>query len=253
MFEIVFSPTGGTQKVADILCEELADNKEIIDLTDRKLDQQSIEFSSDDSCLLAVPSYGGRVPAIAAERIQHLKGNQAKVILAVIIGNRAYDDTLLELKDVTEEAGFLPVAAVVANAEHSIMRQFGSGRPDAKDKIELKRFAEKIAKHLHREKYGELQVPGNRPFTKYNGLPLAPKASRKCSNCQKCVSACPVGAIRKETPDQTDKSKCITCMRCVFICPEKARSLNKLMLGVAGVAMKKVCSEKKKNELYLAE
>lgn len=253
MFEIVFSPTGGTQKVADRLCKELGGSREIIDLTDRKPKRPSREFSSQDLCLLAVPSYGGRVPAIAAERIRHLKGNQAKAILAVIIGNRAYDDTLLELKDIAEEAGFLPVAAIAANAEHSIMRQFGSGRPDREDEREFKAFADKIKKFLQDERFGKLQVPGNRPFTKYNGLPLNPKASKKCSKCGKCVSACPVGAIPKERPNKTDASKCITCMRCVSICPEKARALNKLMLGAAGIAMKKACSKRKKNELYLAE
>lgn len=151
MFEIVFSPTGGTQKAAELLCEGIGGSREVIDLTDRAWDHESREFSPEDICLFAVPSYGGRVPAIAVERIRHLKGNGAKAVLVVVIGNRAYDDTLLELKDVTEEMGFLPAAAVAANAEHSIMRQFGSGRPDQEDRIELKKFAEKIAEHLHRE------------------------------------------------------------------------------------------------------
>ncbi|MFR8339891.1 MAG: hypothetical protein ACLVAW_26230 [Eisenbergiella massiliensis] len=40
-------------------------------------------------------------------------------------------------------------------------------------------------------------------------------------------------------------------MRCIQICPVKARSLNKAVLSVAGCSMKKVCSGRKKNELYL--
>lgn len=253
MFEVIFSPTGGTKKVADSLCSGIGGESKIIDLTDRAMDESQQEFTPHDVCLIAVPSYGGRVPTIAAERILRMKGNEAKTILVVVIGNRAYDDTLLELKDVTEEAGFSPIAAVAANAEHSIMHQFGAGRPDSNDLAELNDFAKKIASLLDNAQYGELTVPGNRPYKEYNGLPMKPEASGKCNKCQKCADVCPVGAISKEAPDKTDKSKCITCMRCVAVCPRQARSLNKVILCGAAMAMKKACSSRKQNELYLAK
>ena len=62
-------------------------------------------------------------------------------------------------------------AAVSAVAEHSIMHQFARKRPDAKDKKELKEFAQKI---IHKIKSGdekEISVPGNKPYRKYNGVP----------------------------------------------------------------------------------
>ena len=43
--------------------------------------------------------------------------------LIVVYGNRAYDDTFVELQDVLTGAGFVCIAAVAATAEHSIMRQ----------------------------------------------------------------------------------------------------------------------------------
>ena len=57
-------------------------------------------------------------------KISFLKGNGARAVLLVVYGNREYEDTLLELSDVMEAAGFSPVAAVAAVAEHSIMHQF---------------------------------------------------------------------------------------------------------------------------------
>lgn len=253
MYEIVFSPTGGTKKVADLLCGGIAEDRGIVDLCDRKMEQVNRVFAEEDVCLFAVPCFGGRVPDLATQRICRMKGNHAKAILVVVIGNRAYDDAMIELKDIVEEAGFVPVAAVCGNAEHSIMRQFGSGRPDAQDVKELSTYASRIKELLNREKYGELRVPGNRPYKKYSGLPMKPSVSGQCTRCGKCAKECPAGAIVKEHPDKTDKEKCITCMRCVAVCPAGARALNKAMLGAAGLAMKKVCSGRKKNELYLAE
>lgn len=45
---------------------------------------------------------------------------------------------------------------------------------------------------------------------------------------------------------------CISCMRCVSICPAQARTLNKLLLAGVSQKLKKVCSEPKKNELFLS-
>ena len=42
------------------------------------------------------------------------------------------------------EKCFCPVAAIAAVAEHSIMRQFAAGRPDAEDERELAGFADRI-------------------------------------------------------------------------------------------------------------
>ena len=44
-------------------------------------------FDADDVCVIGVPSYGGRVPGIALERMNKFKGNHAKAILVVSYGN----------------------------------------------------------------------------------------------------------------------------------------------------------------------
>ncbi len=101
-----------------------------MDLCSRDTDFAALLLKEEDICLVAVPSYGGRVPGLAVSRLRQIKGNSARAVLIAVYGNRAYEDTLVELRDVLEEAGFSCVAAVAAVAEHSIMRQFAAGRPD---------------------------------------------------------------------------------------------------------------------------
>lgn len=148
VYEMIFSPTGGTKKAAGLFMDSFCRERTYIDLTNRKADFSSFSFDREDICVAAVPSYGGRVPEIAVSRLKQMKGNGARAVLLVVYGNREYEDTLLELSDVMEAAGFSPVAAVAAVAEHSIMHQFAAGRPDEDDEKELKGFAEAIRNSL---------------------------------------------------------------------------------------------------------
>ena len=163
-YNIVFSPTGGTQKVADILAGQLTENAATIDLCNRNTDFGIFSFEQDDICIVAVPSYGGRVPAVAAQRLSQLRGNGAKAILTVVYGNREYEDTLIELKDTLDATGFVSIAAVSAIAEHSIARQFAADRPDEQDIKELESFADVIKGRLETGFDTTLEVPGNRPY-----------------------------------------------------------------------------------------
>lgn len=40
-------------------------------------------------------------------------------------------------------------------------------------------------------------------------------------------------------------------MHCIKVCPQHARSVNKLMVAAAAMAIKKACSVRKECELYL--
>lgn len=251
IYTISFSPTGGTKKVADHLAKNLGPEAREIDLTNAAADFTRLSFCRDDVCVAAVPSFGGRVPAPAASRLADITGNGARAILAVVYGNRAYEDTLLELKDILVSAGFRCVAAVAAVAEHSIMRQFASGRPDQKDLAELDQFARRIRECLETGSSDDVGVPGNTPYREYHTIPLTPKAGRGCAGCGLCAEKCPVGAIPAEDPAQTDSKLCISCMRCVSTCPVQARAVSKLLLAGAVQKLKKACSEPKKNELFL--
>lgn len=54
------------------------------------MDFSRISLEKEDICVVAVPSFGGRVPAIAAERLERIRANGAMAILVVVYGNRAY-------------------------------------------------------------------------------------------------------------------------------------------------------------------
>lgn len=252
LYKIYFSPTGGTKKVIDILAGTWQCEQTEIDLSDRNAEFFKYIFQKEDVCLIAVPSFGGRVPEAALAGIRDMAGGDARAVLVAVYGNRAYEDTLLELKDTVSTAGFCCAAAVTANAEHSIMHQFGAGRPDLQDQQELAAFAEKIKSSFEKKDItAELKVPGNRPYREFGGVAFKPTAGSKCTRCGLCAEQCPVGAIPKDDPASVDAMKCISCMRCIKVCPEQVRKLNEIMLFAASRKMKNACSQRKQNELFI--
>lgn len=244
--EIIFSPTGGTEKVTHILGGLRNENAVKIDLSDTKTDFTKCVIDKEDQVLIAMPSFGGRAPAVAIERLKKIAGNGAKCTLVCVYGNRAYEDTLVEMEDAAKESGFQVVAAVAAVAEHSVMPQYAAGRPDASDKKQLEQFAEQIAGKSE----AVVSIPGNRPYKKAGGAGLVPKVNKSCTKCGLCAESCPVQAIDPASFAANAK-KCISCMRCVKQCPEKARKVNGAMVSIAAMAIKKACSVRKENELYI--
>lgn len=252
LYQIYFSPTGGTKKVADIMADAWPEIPQPIDLADPTETFSRFAFQPQDVCLVAVPSFGGRIPAVVSQRLGQMTGGGAQVILICVYGNRAYEDTLVELQDVLTERGFLCCAAVAAIAQHSIMRQFAAGRPDDRDRLQLSAFAAQIRDKLAGPKPELTSVlPGNRPYKPLGTIPMVPKGGKGCSRCGFCAAKCPVGAIDLTDPTITDKTKCISCMQCVSICPQHTRKVNPALVFAASQKMKKVCSVPKENELYL--
>lgn len=136
--EIIFSPTGGTEKVAHIIGGHWSKNTVKIDLCDSKIDFTSCNIAKDDMVLIAMPSFGGR----------------------------------------------------------------------------------------------------------------APKPDKDCVRCGLCAEKYPVQAINP-TDFRTDSKKCISCMRCVKHCRANSRKVNGAMVSIAAMAIRKACSTRKENELFL--
>lgn len=248
---IHFSPTGGTLSAARILAAGISQHVSETDLTDTKADYGSLPFKPEDTVLIAIPSYSGRVPAAAAARISAMHGNGAMAILLCVYGNRAYEDTLIELSDTAKKAGFRPMAAATAIATHSIVPKYAQGRPDSEDRKRLNAMAASIRHKLDTGDDTEPQVPGNRPYRKAAKAGIIPNATSACIKCGICAAKCPAGAIDANDPSQTDKDKCISCMRCIHVCPHNARKASAVMLAAASIMLRKACSGRKDCELFL--
>lgn len=249
--QITFSPTGGTRKVADAITLGIGHEAEALELCNPAAMLSETELTKEDVAIIAMPVYGGRIPALAIERLKTLvKANEARCVVVAVYGNRAYDDALLEIYKTCKEMGFRVIAAVGAVAEHSIVRKYGAGRPDAEDVLELKDFGAKIKVAIEQGTVIEENlIPGNFPYKKPMAGPN-PTADKSCSGCGKCAAECPVGAIPADSLRKVNKDLCISCMRCVSICPQEARGIGMLMHGVIALAIKKGCAERKKNELF---
>ena len=248
--QFIFSPTGGTRRVSEILCHGMGVEGEVTDLCVKAADIQLPDIHEDELAVIAMPVFAGRVPALAVERLRMVKPNGAKCVVVAVFGNRAYDDALLEMEDVASEMGFRVIAAVAAVAEHSIIREYGKGRPDAYDEQKLKQFGADIIHKAERDDCTIPQVPGNHPYKKGGKVPQ-PKGRRGCNRCGICAKQCPVDAIPFSDPKKVDTAKCISCMKCVSVCPKEARSIGMIMNFLAKQGLKKVCATRKENELYI--
>ena len=217
-----------------------------VDLSDAKKDFSKCEITGQDMVVIAMPSFGGRAPSVAIERLKKIQGNGASCVLVCVYGNRAYEDTLVEMEDAAKECGFQVTAAISAVAEHSIMPQYATGRPDEADWKQLMGFADQISGKTR----SVSTIPGNRPYKKAGGAGLVPKPDKSCVKCGLCAKVCPVQVI-DSVQFIADSKKCISCMRCMKQCPQNARKVNGMMVSVAALAIKKACSVRKENELFL--
>lgn len=242
----VFSPTGGTSKIATAIAGVRMGAR--IDLCS-PVEPQKIPAGAP--LLAVVPVYGGRIPAIAAQRLRALQGSGNPAIAVVVYGNRAYDDALLELKNILTETGHQVIAAAAFIAEHSISRSIATGRPDAADLAQCVQFGAAVEAKLTSNQLSTVEVPGNAEYRPLPQMPVTPMVTDACGGCGMCARKCPTGAIPLQAPRSTDAARCILCMRCVAICPRKARLLPPPAQEAFDARLAAIASEPKQSELYL--
>ncbi|MEG0430420.1 MAG: EFR1 family ferrodoxin [Anaerovoracaceae bacterium] len=236
-----FSGTGTTKKTVEKIGEALSEKLNLPcsswDFTLPAARKEVKSFGEDDIVIFGTPVIAGRVPNVLLKFLETIQGGNAIGIPIVCFGNRAFDDGLIELKDILENSQMRIVAAGGFPCEHSFSRILGQGRPDEDDLIILNLFAEMISKKiLAGNVSGTIEVSGTpKPYSGYytprdrEGNPVDIRKvtpvtdMEKCVDCKICANLCPLGSI-----DFEDVSKmtgiCMKCCACIKGCPLGAKN-----------------------------
>lgn len=232
---VCFSPTGTTKSILLQVGGGIgAENTELIDITSPKARTVSLVTAENELLVAAVPVYMGRVPALISDWLKSLKANHTPAVCIAVYGNRAYDNALLELRDILQQSGCKPIAGATFIAQHSFSdseHPSSPGRPNAADLKHAEDFGRKISEKLialtSSEPIPEVTVPGVYP---YGGTTALWKVdfidvSDRCQQCGLCASGCPAGAISAAESNQIDIDRCTLCCACIRHCPQQARSI----------------------------
>ncbi len=242
-----FSPTGGTQKVAEAIGKyaECPPVDIIVDAYDAEADADALIY-------FCVPVYGGRVPKPMQERMTHITGKNTAAVVVAVYGNNEVGDALMEMSDLCEKSGFKVIAGMEMIAQHSLTPKIAAGRPDAGDFSKLEGFVKEVEAKYAKEDFSAPNLPGSHKYRKYVGLPIKPAGSITCVGCGMCYDNCPVGAIPEKHLRRTNALKCISCMHCVHVCTTDSRYIPKVdQLAVYAYLKKKGAVARKEPKLYI--
>ncbi len=229
---IYFSPTWNTKKIIyqTGFAISVSKHSKQINLTKNKERNQKFTFNSDELVVIAMPSYGGRLPNVEPQILNNLRGNNTPIVILTVYGSYDYGDALLEARNVLTDNNFICIAAATFPAQHAIASKIGKNRPDQADVEMMKIFGQKISEKLNQiediNAIDSLELPGNYPYRPLpTSPPISPITNDKCVLCMLCYRWCPMDAIATYSPNETDVTKCIRCHGCIRRCPVAAREI----------------------------
>lgn len=237
---VYFSPTGTTRRTLEAIAEGMAPGQaRHVDLSLPPSPDAGITAIDSGIALIGVPVYAGRVPLPAVERLKKIKAREIPAVIVVVYGNRAFEDALLELKEISVDAGF------------------ALGRPDEKDLAAAREFGKAVRSRLDafaRPKNAPpVEVPGAIPHRErmpHAGIsPLT--REELCTLCGTCAGLCPTGAIAIDGRVLTDASACILCHACVKGCPEGARVMEAEPIKAIVARLLANCMARREPEMFI--
>jgi ferredoxin len=258
---IYFSPTQTTKRILEGIAQGIqVDTVEQLDLTPPEARTRQFVEMNDELVLIGAPVYGGRIPVEAVHRLQRLKGNNTPAVVVVVYGNRAYEDALLELRNLAMGAGFKPVAGGTCLGEHSFSTQtrpIADGRPDPEDLEKAAEFGRMIQAKINDlaapDRLSPVPVPGTYPYKARGGPPKTSPITQEvlCAKCETCAVVCPTGAITVGDTVETDQGVCIWCCACVKNCSTRARVIEDSRIKQSMEWLNQNCYERKEPEVYV--
>lgn len=257
---IYFSPTGTSRLILKAVAQGLEkDVSEVIDITDPDVRNKEAAGLENALVLMGAPVYAGRIPLDTAAYLKRIRARNCVAVPVVLYGNRDYDDALLELRDIAEEIGCVPVAGGAFIGEHSFCSkefEIAPNRPDEKDLEKARSFGVQIAEIVEQadgpESLSAVKVPGNFPYKELKGFGSFQfiEVTDECDDCGICVTVCPKNAIDESNGFATRDEDCIYCCACIKECPKDARVMtDNPMKKIAGW-LSENCTERKEPELF---
>ncbi len=234
---LYFSPTGGTERIARLVAENLAEKLNLkwkfFDITKPENRRKDYHFREDELVVMASPVYAGRLPnKLMPEYKARIFGEGTLAVPICVFGNRSPDESLRELMILMEDNGFRIVGAAAFAGRHAFSDQVGAGRPDESDLDEMEGFVNKVVHKLTESRImlletdhselGAYYTPLKEDGTPAKFLKARPHTDAdKCIHCGLCAEECPLGSIDAETMETV--GLCIKCQACVRRCPVHAR------------------------------
>ena len=240
VWAMYWSATGTTQKVVTAIAGKMADKLglpcEEYDFTLPAARQGAPDFGPADVVVFGTPTYAGRVPNVLLKYLAAVQGGGAAAVPVVTFGNRAFDDSLIELRDILADNGFHPFAAAAFVGEHSFSTTLAAGRPDADDLALAAQFAGQAAARVAAldadtpliEVSGRAKAdrdyyqPRDRAGNPIDIRKVKPKTGERCDDCGLCAALCPMGSIDPQNVREYT-GICIKCGACIKKCPRGAK------------------------------
>ena len=237
---VYFSPSGTTEKTVRTIASGIEGLPvDVHNLLPYESRRKEYTFGPNDLVIMGTMT-AGKLFTLSDELFACLEAEGTPFIGAVTYGNEYYGISLTEMNERAEGRGFRVLALGAFPVQHSSVPEFGTGRPDEKDKEIMRDFGRKAWGKVQAGDYELHNVPG----TNWSGIEEVdklvayreahrdeqyefPREWKKkeitddCIKCRTCVRNCPTNAINIETKT-FDLDKCIACWACINRCPKHA-------------------------------